>query len=166
MKDLIVIAGAPGIGKTTISELLAKELNSFVLDFGRLREIHLDREWSNQSKEEEQMAFENLVFVLNNYQKHNYKNIILTDLQDFRVKQIPDVLNNFNFVIITLFSTDDEELRKRVTEPRDSGWKDAEGSVGWNKEVEERPVVKGEYKIDTTSQSPEETLRSVLEVIK
>ena len=91
MKDLIVIAGAPGTGKTTISNLLARELNSFVFDFGVLRQIHSDNDWSNWSEAEEQMAFENLIFILKNYKKHGHKNVILNDLQDFRILQIPDV---------------------------------------------------------------------------
>src|SRR5687768_7415848 len=55
--DLIVIAGAPGSGKTAVSDLLHAALRSPYIDFGDLRNFHLDREWSNQSAEEEQMSF-------------------------------------------------------------------------------------------------------------
>ena len=62
MKDLIILAGAPGSGKSTIGELLREKQGFPLIDFGWLRQGHLDDRWSNATPEEEQMAFENLVF--------------------------------------------------------------------------------------------------------
>ncbi|MDP3741175.1 MAG: AAA family ATPase [bacterium] len=166
MKDLIVIAGAPGVGKTTISNLLSKEINSFVFDFGILREVHLDDQWSNASKEEEQMAFENLVFILKNYIKHEYKNVILNDLQDFRVQQIPEIFSDMNYIIFSLFVEDDQELKNRIENPRDSGWKDVEKAIEWNIQLAKRPTVKNEFKIDNTHNHPKSTVTRLLEFLK
>ncbi len=66
-RDLIVIAGAPGSGKTTVSDLLYAELKSPYIDFGDVRNFHLDWGWTNQSPREEQMSFENLIYILKNY---------------------------------------------------------------------------------------------------
>ena len=165
MKDLIVIGGAPGTGKTTISKLLAQKLGSFVFDFGILREVHLDKEWSNQSLAEEQMSFENLLFILKNYKKNNYKNVILNDLQDFRLKQIPDVLTEFNYMIVTLYVQEDEDLRKRVLGERDSGYKNADAAIKWNREVIDRPAVKNEIKIDNSHNKPEQTVDKIFELV-
>jgi len=166
MKDLIVIGGAPGTGKTTVSKLLAKELNSFVFDFGILREVHLDDKWSNQSKKEEQMSFDNLIFIIKNYKKNGFKNIILTDLQDFRVEQIPEVFPELNYVIISLFVSKDEELRKRIESPRDSGYKDTKKAIEWNLALMERPAVKNEFKLDNTHNKPDETVKDILGLLK
>jgi len=163
MKDLIVIAGAPGTGKTTISKLLAKDLNSFVFDFGILREVHLDEKWSNATKEEEQMSFENLIFILKNYKKHGYKNLILNDFQDFRVQRLPTDLAELDFIIFSLFVDNDEELKKRVKGPRDSGYKDVPSAIAWNRSLMERPAVKNEFKIDNSENDPNKAL---LEIIK
>ena len=76
--DLIVVAGAPGSGKTTVCDLLYAELKSPYIDFGDVRNFHLNWQWSNESPEEEQMSFENLVHILKNYIRNGYKNIILT----------------------------------------------------------------------------------------
>ena len=51
--DLIIFAGAPGSGKTTICEILQKKLNCPLIDFGRLREPHLDRAWKKANETEE-----------------------------------------------------------------------------------------------------------------
>lgn len=78
MTDFIFIAGSPGSGKTTISKLLYEKLNHPpLIDFGNLREPHLEINWLNQSKKEEQMSFENLLYILKNYIKHGYKNVVI-----------------------------------------------------------------------------------------
>src|SRR5687768_17028607 len=97
--DLIVIAGAPGSGKTTVSDLLYASLQSPYIDFCDVRNFHLNRAWSNHSPEEEQMSFENLLSILKNYIRYGYKNVILNDLQDFRVRQIPELFAGHKYLI-------------------------------------------------------------------
>jgi len=80
--DLIVIAGAPGSGKTTVADLLHGTLKSPYIDFGYIREFHLDQEWKDANPQEEQMSFENLVHIIKNYISYGYNNIVVTDLQD------------------------------------------------------------------------------------
>jgi adenylate kinase family enzyme len=91
---LIVIGGAPGSGKSTLAAQLRDLLRGPWIDFGKLREFHLERDWSNQSDEEEAMAFENLVGIIRNYVRHGYRNIIVEDFQDRRVQQVPLVLHD------------------------------------------------------------------------
>ena len=67
MPRLLFIGGAPGSGKTTVSRILHEKFQSVMIDFGTLREFHLDDLWTKESETEEQMAFENLVFILKNY---------------------------------------------------------------------------------------------------
>jgi len=43
MKDIIIIYGAPGSGKTTVAELLQDKLQSPYVDFGWLRESRAQR---------------------------------------------------------------------------------------------------------------------------
>src|SRR3989344_461172 len=87
MKKLIVISGSPGSGKSTICSLLKEKLNSPYIEFSSLQEFHLNNEWTNWNEDGEKMAFENLIFVLKNYIKHGYKNVILTDLRDEKVQE-------------------------------------------------------------------------------
>ncbi|PIS05273.1 MAG: hypothetical protein COT81_02005 [Candidatus Buchananbacteria bacterium CG10_big_fil_rev_8_21_14_0_10_42_9] len=165
MKDFIFIAGAPGSGKTTISKLLAEKLGSFVIDFGKLREFHLKPDWSNESAEEEEMSFENLIFILKNYNQRGYKNVIVNDLQDFRIQQIPKLLSKINFVIFSLIVNDNAELKKRIESERESGYKNVEKALKWNGELTKRPEIKNEYKIDNTTNAPQETLTKLLPLL-
>ena len=167
MKDFIFIAGCPGSGKTTISKLLYQKLNHPpMVDFGILRELHLERDWSNASKKEEQMAFENLVFMLKNYRKNGYKNVLVNDLQDFRIRQIPQYFSKTKYIIVSLILNEDNELKKRVLGPRDSGFKDVNSALDWNRKLLARKTVKNEYKIDNTHRNPNTTVKSIRGLIK
>lgn len=161
MVDIIVIAGAPGSGKSSLAELLRDKLNSTNIDYGRLRELHLDREWKNQSAQEEQITFENLLLIVRNYLHHNYRNIIIHDLRDFRVQQIPAEFQNS--IIITLIS-ENSELEKRIR-LRNEGWKDTAEAIKWNEEVKKRSLLPNEHKIDNTYQTPEKTLDQAMEIL-
>lgn len=165
MPDIIIIAGAPGTGKTTVSEMLRQKLDSPLIDFGDLRIWHLDKNWSNQSAEEEQMAFENLVFILKNYIKRDYRNIIVTDLKDERVNLLSRSLSPLEVIIFTLTVRDDKELKKRVLGERDSGFKNVEGAQVWNKKIIERESFINEYKIDNTHSDPKKTVNQIMALL-
>ncbi len=130
--DLLVIAGAPGSGKTTVSDLLYAVLQSPYIDFGDVRNFHLDWQWSNESPREEQMSFENLVYILKNYICYGYKNVILNDLKDFRVQQIPELFAEHNYLIASLVIESDDELAARIRN-RDSGFTNVERALTWKR---------------------------------
>lgn len=163
MYDLIFIGGAPGAGKTTVAKLLQEKLHSPRFELSWLRGYHLDREWKNATDKEEQMSFENLIFIAKNYCKYGYKNIIINDLQDFHLINIPEIFKDYKFIIFTLFLTDDKKLKQRIlTESRDSGFRDYEKAIKWNKDLQMRPIIKNEYQIDNTTNTSEQTVNNIL----
>ena len=167
MVGLIFLAGAPGTGKTTVCRLLQKKLkNPPYVDFGWIREFHLDRMWKKASKKEEQMSFENLVFMLRHYLKKGYKNVIVTDFQDHRICQIPKLFPKKEYRIFTLV-LDDKTLKKRVLIPtRDSGFRNVKKALTWNKKVINRRPLPNEIKLDNSHQSPEKTVKVILNMLK
>ena len=164
--ELLVIAGAPGSGKTTLSRLLFEEFTCPYIELGYLRQFHLDYEWSNMSEREESMSFENMLFLVRNYFRHGYRPVILADLEDFRVQEIPRHFQDVNFKIATLIVADDAELKRRVLLPeRDSGYRDYASSIAWNHDVIERPAVQNEIKVDNTNPDPTHVLRQLRSMI-
>jgi chloramphenicol 3-O-phosphotransferase len=167
MPRLLFIGGAPGSGKTTVSRILHEKFQSVMIDFGTLREFHLDDLWTKESETEEQMAFENLVFILKNYLRNGYRNVIVNDLKDFRIRQIPELFEAGDFLIATLVVMDDERLRARVLDPtRDSGWRDAERAIEWNRAVINRSAVRNEYKLDNTLKTPEQIALEIINLLE
>ncbi|MBI1299441.1 AAA family ATPase [bacterium] len=166
MSHLIVVAGAPGSGKSTICKQLHERFQSVYIDFGWLREFHLDPEWKKASPVEEKIAFDNLVFILKNYIRHGYNHILVTDLQDERVQQIPDLFADEKFTIITLLVQDEDEHRRRVLEPaRDSGYRNDTAAIAWNRSINERPTLPNEIKFDNTALTPEEAVRQIEQLV-
>ncbi len=167
LPEIIVVAGAPGSGKTTVCRTIKARERWLLIDFGQhLRQLHLDPEWKTASPREEQMSFENLIAVARNYLKYGYAPIMITDLQDFRVLEIPSLFPEHRYRIITLVCSD-EELKRRVLEPtRDSGFRDVERTQEWNAMVKARPLVRNEQRLDTTGQTVEQTVEAVIDLIK
>jgi adenylate kinase len=166
MAYIIVMSGAPGSGKTTITKLLHQHFQSVLIEIGWLRQYHLDPAWLKASAREEAMSFENLVFILRNYLKHGYDHILVNDLEDHRVQQIPSLFAFNQFIIISLVIRDDEILKRRVLDPhRDSGYRDHAAATASNHALIERPLLPNEYKFDNTNLEPEEACRQIMDLI-
>ncbi|MDQ2786821.1 MAG: AAA family ATPase [Chloroflexota bacterium] len=167
MLDLIVVGGAPGSGKTTICRLIQAETQWPLIEFGYLRQFHLDRAWTNISPREEQMSFENLTFIVRNYVHYGYKHVILNDLEDFRVQQIPDLFSDIDYIIFDLIVESDDELKRRVLDPtRDSGFRDHGASLAWNDELKRRSLRTNEHRIDNSDCDPAQTMKIILRAIE
>jgi predicted kinase len=158
--DLVVIAGAPGTGKSTLmTELAARWPTSPAIEFSSLREFHLDRTWSNQSPEEEQLAWENLEFVVRNYVRHGRTPVLTTDFREHRVQMINEVFGDLSLRIVTL-TADEAVLRERVT-ARTEGFTNVEAALSWNADVMARPALEAETKFDTSDVESSELASAV-----
>jgi predicted kinase len=158
---VIVIGGSPGAGKSTLARGLQSELGAAWVDFGRLREFHLKPDWSNQSAAEESLTFDNLISILRNYVAHGWAYIIVDDLRDERIRQIPKALTGIDFRILTLTVQSETELRRRIVE-RNDGWKNCDAAIAWNHSVIIRALVEREHRIETFTKSQSQVLAEAL----
>ena len=68
--------------------------------------------------------------------------------------------------MFTLYLTDDAVLKQRVlTESRDSGFRDYEQSIEFNKKLRDELHFPNEHKINNTHQTPEETVSQIVKII-
>ncbi len=159
--DVIVIAGAPGSGKSTLAKQISDRFESPDIDFGKLREFHLDTGWKKQHPEEEAMAFENLLAIIRNYLAHGYRNVAVHDL---RAARPADISAAFPDTIILTLVPDDAVLEERIR-PRTGGWTDVEGAKAWNQGIKGRTALVNERRIDNSFSAPEETFSKALAVL-
>jgi chloramphenicol 3-O-phosphotransferase len=109
------------------------------------------------------MSFENLVFILKNYAKYGYKNVIVNDLLEPRIKDLAEELNNYSYKIVTLIVSDNEVLKKRVLdETRDSGYRNYERAIEWNTHLMAEKSLENEIKIDNTYRLVRETVFEIV----
>ena len=161
--DVIVVAGAPGTGKTTVCEALRERLASPYLDLGRLRSMHLDRTWQRMSAADEAVAFENLVAMVRNYCRHDFRPVLVSDLTENRLEDILLDLTDLDVRIVTLV-LDDPALHKRrvLDETRDSGYRDWEAALAWNQRTQQRALLAGEHRLNATRLSVDEIVDQIL----
>ncbi|HUR76876.1 MAG TPA: AAA family ATPase [Acidimicrobiales bacterium] len=158
--DVLFLAGAPGAGKSTLmNELASRWPAPVVIEFSSLRQFHLDRNWSNQSPDEEQLAWENLEFIVRNYVRHGRRPVIVTDLREHRVQMIEQVFCDLNLRVVTL-TADEGVLRQRVG-GRTEGFTDVQAAVEWNRGVVARATYGTEQKFDTSHRGPRDLALAV-----
>lgn len=166
MYNFVFILGAQGAGKTTLSRQKKEKLNSVHIDFDWIRDFHLNKNWTNTTVIEESMSLENLLFLLKNYAKHDYKNVIVGGFTEKNIEKVLKELKDYKTIVFTLYLTDDAVLKQRVlTETRDSGFRDFEQSIHFNKKLRDELHFPNEYKIDNTTQTPEETTNQIVKIL-
>lgn len=161
--DIIFIAGAPGAGKSSVATLLQEKLDCPCFEFGWIPEFRNKGVETISYEEDEAIAFENLSLVTKNYVKHGFKNIIITDLEDKRIKELHTIFNQENYVLFTLTLSDDEILKSRVLDKtRSSGYRDFKSAIKINNEIINRQLLPNEIRIDTTNQSLENIVKIII----
>lgn len=130
-----------------------------MIEFGYLREFHLERDWSNQAEEEERMAFENLVFIIENYFRHGYRHVIVNDLKESKVRELREFFKN-NSLLVTL-TANDAVLRDRIAS-RSEGFTNVEAASAWNSRVAATPIADGEISLDSSKVSIDESVGPIL----
>ena len=163
-KEVIVIAGALGTGKSSVVKVLQEKLQSPCFEFGWIPEFRKKNGKEISYEEEEELAFENLHLVVKNYIKHGFRNIILSDFEDKRIVNLHDLYADTDYILFTLFVSDDELLKKRVlNESRSSEYRDYKEAIRINVRISKHELLPNEIKIDTTNISVEEVVDKILE---
>jgi hypothetical protein len=110
------------------------------------------------------MAFENLIFTLNNYFKHGYQNVMVEDLLDRRIGDLCRIFAERSVRIFTLVLNADE--RRARIEARAAGWTDVDRAIVWDGAIRRRPLYPNETLIDTSGRSVSSIADEVLELLK
>ncbi len=164
MKKIYLIGGAMGVGKTTVCNLLNKELKN---------SVYLDGDWCWNmdpfivNEETKKMVIDNICYLLNNYINCSiYENIIFSWVMHEQ-NIIDDIISklNINDCVISTISLicTKEELEKRLNKDINLGIRD--------ESVIERSLDRLKYydslntiKIDTTRKEIEQIVNKIKQI--
>ena len=166
LPQVIVIAGAPGTGKSTLARVLQERTQTPLFEFGWIPEFrHIPNGYISY-EEEEQISFENLVLVTRNYLRHGFRGVILTDLNNRYVAEIGAVFSGLDYRIVTLVLQDEAVLAQRVLDPsRTSAYRDVEAALAINRSILSRPCYPYERRVDVTGKDVAAVLTEILEAL-
>lgn len=160
---IILLNGAPGSGKTTISALLHEKLRCPWFEFGWIPEFrHLNPHTEITYEEEEALSFENLMLVCGNYMRHGFEHLLISDLRPELVCKAADALQAYHPIIITLYA-EEETLRHRVLHRQNGNdYRNADEAAEINRHILSSSLLKNERRIDTSVHTPESICRMIL----
>jgi len=165
---VIVVHGAPGCGKTTVAGLLHQHLKSPWFEFGWIPEFT----WRNphteiSCRDEERMSFENLMLVTQNYIRHGFENVILSDLNDIRMLDIAGEFQRTPHMIVALLTEDSDLLKQRIlAREGENTYKDWPQAQRINGKITAREPLPNEVRIRVDHQSPEEVVARILALLE
>lgn len=174
MYQIIFIAGAPGSGKSTVTKALHEKIGSLgtaqyeatfgvpMFEFSWIPEFRRKADEVTPYAEDEALAFENLSLVLQNYVRHGFTNILVTDLEDKRIQKLHEVFQNEHYLLVTLTIDNPEVLKERVLdEDRYGEYRDWEAAQRINAAITERDLLPHEVRVDVSGKSVEEVVEEV-----
>jgi broad-specificity NMP kinase len=157
--DLIIIRGAPAVGKSSLGRRMKKEFPlGFVVEVDDVRGMINSVKWVH--KEEHLNALNATEALVKSYLNASYKPAIIVDtFNPSKLKFFCEKFQNNNFVVISLYANN-EVLENRLTN-REKGFKDFEMSKILNDEVEKYRHEK-EIFIDTSNLTKEQVAEKLI----
>lgn len=166
MKNLLLIGGTMGVGKTTTGKILKKKLSNAV---------YLDGDWCWDAdpfvvtSETKEMVINNITHLLNNFLSSTaYQNVVFTWVMHEK-SIIDDILSRLHLDDVRVFSfslvSSEEALIKRLTNDIRSGIRSGdiiERSIQRIPLYENLPTIK----IDTSEKTPDEAASEIIQRIE
>ena len=166
MKEFIFIIGTSGVGKTTLAKGLLKYYNSVCIEQWMIPEFYS----RNGTEEmtgilEELTCYENQKAMLFCFNKLGYKNIIASDFDDLRTRDIPKDFKGYKFITIKLICSDIKQLKLQMKNRPNGGLIDYELQEKANNKIMNRDLLVNEIELDITRLSTEEVLHKAIRII-
>jgi len=166
MKDFIFIIGTSGIGKSTLAQGLFEQLRSTCIEQHMVPEF-ISRDGTEEMTGllEEETCWENQKAMLFCFHKLGYRNIIASDIDDLRTRDIPIDFKGYRYITIRLVCHDLYQMQQQMKNRPNNGLIDFELQEKLNTKMLTRPNLPNEHTIDVTGKNQDQVLSEALEMI-
>jgi len=166
MRDFIFIIGTSGIGKSTLAQGLLRHYRTTVVEQHMVPEfVTRDGTEPMTGELEERTCWENQKAMMLCFNRLGYRNVIASDIDDLRTRDIPSDFRGFDFVTLKLICTDLLQLQSQMRN-RGEGLIDFELQEKLNAKVSAREILPNEHLLDITRLSAVEVLERAIEIIE
>ena len=167
LKDFIFIIGTSGIGKSTLAKGLLDYYKTTCIEQWMIPEFYTRNGIEEMTDElEERTCWENQAAMLLCFHRLGYKNIIASDIDDFRTGDIPIVFKGYNFITLKLICHDIEQLTAQMKNRPNDGLIDYDLQRKMNEKNLNRPLLINEIEIDVTGLDKNEVLQKAIKSIE
>lgn len=165
--DLILLKGAPGVGKSTAAGIIANHFRSGVrIEVDRLREMVISVNWTNQAEHRSVLSISARLAA--DFLRCGFGPVILIDT--FSGTKIDEFLSTFHSecpdrrTFVVVLHASDEILRERILNRPADGFRDTVIATRINREsvVDAKPT---DLLIDTSTRSPVDVAREVVTAV-
>lgn len=166
MKDFIFITGTSGIGKTTLAQGLFKHYKSTCIEQHMIPEfISRDGNEEMNPELEELTCWENMKAMLLCFHRLGYKNIVASDIDDLRTRDIPQDFKGYQYITIKLVCDNLLQLQNQMKH-RPYGLIDYELQMKLNQKNMDRPCLPNEYVINVNGMKIDEVRQHAIDIIE
>lgn len=166
LADLILLKGAPGVGKSTAAKLLAQHFPSGVrVEVDTLRQMVISVDWTNQAEHRKLLALSAQLAA--GFLRSGFSPVILVDT--FSGDKIDGFLAEFhaqcsgNRVCVIVLHAAEDVLRERLSNREAGAFRDIGISMRINLESV-RDARPSERLLDTSTLSPTDVMGAILQI--
>lgn len=152
--EVVVLSGAPGVGKTSVALAVRDLYGAVHLDLPRVRSFHLPPDWSGANAAEEAMSVRVLLSMAWTYLRHGRTPLVLDDLRDDDAVRAAHELSSSARVRLVSLVADEGVLASRLA-ARATGFRDVGEALARNAALRRRPLMGGELRFDTSCRQPD-----------
>jgi len=166
VKEFIFIIGTSGVGKTTLAQGLLAHYKTTCIEQHMVPEFISRNGVEEMTGElEERTCWENQKAMLFCFHRLGYRNIIASDIDDLRTRDIPADFMGYRYITVKLVCSDLQQAREQMKNRPNDGLVDYELQEKLNTKMMARPDLPNEHVIDIAGLSAAEVLARAVEII-
>ena len=165
--DFIFVIGPSAVGKTTLAKKLYQHYNGVYIEQNMVPEFIIPKDVKDVGIYEEQLCWENTLSQIKFFYYKGLRNIITLDFDDIRTRELPNIFQGYDFIIIKLISNNPNQIKQQMEHRKNNegGLFRPEYVERANSVIKNRKLLPNEVQIDIANKNKDEVLEEVIKII-